>query len=806
MLLAMLCIAHTVANIPPLAFLPDGHLSPDQWQTIMTVKQQRSERILCRVEYSRHGGSHRSADKPTGGVLVKPAHERRVRVVDNMRGHLDAASGLSFPLDPRLRSSALPPDLQCAVRVSYHLGTALAPTRRSLLAANIAEADLLRPISRRINKLMPPSVWKIARDVNTADIAVWISALSWIDVDLVERWVYGFPVVGDIPDSHVYRAIPARLPESFDPQLQLFQSSARNWNSRLTERLESRASASGASLAADIAVAKKTASEVSKGVVVGPYTSVRALADAVAGWWPNLPKHATYPRVLNRFPVTQNGKTRAIDDGRGNGANAATNMHETVTTPSFFFPAIVARAYAVVASSSPLRPMTVTLLDLSMAYRTVPTCQPWYTSIGIYNPAAHRAEFYWLPGHNFGLTSAVVNFNRYPEFVVVVLRASLAIPAEHYFDDLLGPDLAAGEDTARVSISETILALGGGKPRAKWEQIRSPEIDPLKTRVENERNIVLGVVTDLSSVQSGVVQFYVDTDRIDSVLALFDVAERNNQLTPHTASRLRGKIFFLLSAAFGCVGRAATLTFVQRQYRDAPPFTFTPELRSSFRFFRALLPALPRLSVQLSPDTIPPLLVYTDASFSLRKKRRSAECSLPHAQLRGALGAVVYDPVDHTVRYAAAEPPWSVLLSSWRSDRKTYIAELETLAAVAVYSTYPTLFAGRKVNHFVDNTVALSALVHGYSGKPDLAKPVNIFYLQTVALRTSVYFEYVPSKANIADLPSRNQFKLLEQQLHGIPIRGSAPDPLSVPSAAAWDAPLETWASNPRTWHAEMPL
>ena len=51
---------------------------------------------------------------------------------------------------------------------------------------------------------------------------------------------------------------------------------------------------------------------------------------------------------------------------------------------------------------------------------------------------------------------------------------------------------------------------------------------------------------------------------------------------------------------------------------------------------------------------------------------------------------------------------------------------------------------GRKVNHFVDNTVALSALVHGYSGKPDLAKMVNAFYLQAAGLRTSVYFDYVP--------------------------------------------------------------
>ena len=72
------------------------------------------------------------------------------------------------------------------------------------------------------------------------------------------------------------------------------------------------------------------------------------------------------------------------------------------------------------------------------------------------------------------------------------------------------------------------------------------------------------------------------------------------------------------------------------------------------------------------------------------------------------------------------------------------------LAALSVYSTYPDLFRGRTVNHFIDNTVAQAAFVHGYSGKVELAKVVNLFYLQRPpprrGLRTSVFFDYVPSR------------------------------------------------------------
>ena len=146
-------------------------------------------------------------------------------------------------------------------------------------------------------------------------------------------------------------------------------------------------------------------------------------------------------------------------------------------------------------------------------------------------------------------------------------------------------------------------------------------------------------------------------------------------------------------------------------YWDAThEFVVGSELHHCLLFFEALLPALPPLVLPVVPDPTPPLLVYTDASF-YRAKRSRGECEHPSSRLRGALGAVVLDPVTGRVMYADADPPWGVLLSSWRLGRKTYIAELETLAAISVYTTYPDLFKGRKVNHFIDNTVAFSALV-----------------------------------------------------------------------------------------------
>ena len=332
---------------------------------------------------------------------------------------------------------------------------------------------------------------------------------------------------------------------------------------------------------------------------------------------------------------------------------------------------------------------------------------------------------------------------------------------------------------------------------------------PGKTHRSAPTNVVLGVVADLSAVASShQARFHPDPEKVERVLGTFSDAFERGKLKPHEASRLRGRLHYPLSAAYAMVGRATTLPLVQRQYRDSD-WSFPPdsELHHSLLFFRALLPNLPPLTLDLIPPDVPPLLLYTDASFWTSLKRpRLGTCTLKRRrQLHGALGAVLFDPVDRSVRYAYARPPWAILLSSWREERKTYIAELETLAAVAAYSTYPQVFKGRKVNHFIDNTVALSALVNGYSGKPNLAKAVNTFHLQLVGLRTAAYLDYVPSKANIADLPSREMFSALRLELAGLrPAR--KPDALRIPSVSQWRGPLSEWAIRPDARSTRMPV
>ena len=128
------------------------------------------------------------------------------------------------------------------------------------------------------------------------------------------------------------------------------------------------------------------------------------------------------------------------------------------------------------------------------------------------------------------------------------------------------------------------------------------------------------------------------------------------------------------------------------------------------------------------------------------------------------IGVVIYDPLDSESkwRHASADVPnW---LMAKFADKVQYIGVLETLGGVVAYSSRPSQFAGRDVIHFVDNVGSLVGLAKGYSRDLDSSRLVHVFHAIAAATCTNVWFEYVPSAANIADLPSRGELELLRSK------------------------------------------
>ena len=127
-----------------------------------------------------------------------------------------------------------------------------------------------------------------------------------------------------------------------------------------------------------------------------------------------------------------------------------------------------------------------------------------------------------------------------------------------------------------------------------------------------------------------------------------------------------------------------------------------------------------------------------------------------------------------------------------------YAGQAETLYGCLPYRALPDVFRDRQVIHFIDNTWALAALVKGYASAIDSGLIVNAFHAQSAALRADVFIEYVRSKANIADLPSRGALCELRRVLRRLGMLSAAVRvAASFPPLSSWHAPAREWLRMP---------
>ena len=132
--------------------------------------------------------------------------------------------------------------------------------------------------------------------------------------------------------------------------------------------------------------------------------------------------------------------------------------------------------------------------------------------------------------------------------------------------------------------------------------------------------------------------------------------------------------------------------------------------------------------------------------------------------------------------------------------KKTYIGQLELVWGTSPYTTLGLELRGRRAIHFIDNISSMSALIKGYARAVDSGLVVNAFHATNAVLQVDVWFEYVRSKANVADLPSRDAWGELLRVLARMALDGCATFiPKAVmPDVSSWRAPAADWLARAR--------
>lgn len=688
-----------------------------------------------------------------GGALVKEASLRLVPEEKDCLAHLRQAQGLSMP--EYAGKYDLPDDLKLCIWYLMKKGWRVGKWRYKQCDLLASVANRSRDLDARLKAwaVGPSHVEMISRRVHVGLLLILVEATGWPDTGLPMAFLRGCPVTGVAANRGVFRPIYNDDPEPiFLARAKTIAEGNLAWAQDVehkTRAMHARAISEGGQPLADLRMASTlTDKEVEKGTMLPGMTfkELQAKYGSEDG--------SLHARPIRRFAVHQGYKTvfedgvavrvpkyRAIDDAKRSRTNERWRPCETIAPPPATLPGLVALAVAqaAVEQGAPIPEMIHGVDDLAAAYRRVPVADMADTVIALWSFSHNGVRFFECPSHPFGLVASVTNFCAVPSFTCFFARAFFLACVEAYVDDFDTVDLVFPHPRRkrRTCGGDAQFYVG------RLHRLLGLDFEELKHQEGCTFNDFLGVSCDLGFVndlESPRVVFSPTERRIDNTLELLTLFETRQRLLPREAESMFGKLQFMFYALARNVGRSALqpLLFRAREI-DGAGSAWTTALQEMTLFLRALLHNYPPFVIRLRPRSDQPLILYTDASSS---------------SARSGLGFVFIDYRSISL-ISDALIPASILELFLRSGNTSIINLCELLAIISAFLTLGNRLRNARIIVFIDNTSALSWCIHGVSRHPEAARLTHALHLYIASLGCEVFWEYVPSAANPADLPSR---------------------------------------------------
>eukprot|EP00435_Cladocopium_sp_Y103_P008552 s4807_g2.t1 len=623
-------------------------------------------------------------------------------------GHMAASAALPSPFDasdwPEL-------DVLYVVEAIVVWQQFLPAYSERLRAVLRSVARAVRPLEEALIPWRVESAHRVASSKRPGFIAAMTLLLRWPDLLQGQCLVTGYPIVGEIDSFGLFRPVVAKEIQPLEHWLQD------------ADQVVDRLVHSKPPLHADDIVTQ-TMAEQDKGFCSRFYS--RSAMDAMfglSGW-----------RPLERFQIVQaDNKKRMIDNARRTQHNAHTSLPETIFTVNIDFVAAVAASLCRRLQASPAAQLDVEhpwfrmrlgTDDLPDAYRGLPVCPAHqrFSVVAIYLPS-QGWRFTLLWGLAFGLESAVVAFNRFPQLgIAIARRCTLGLTAA-FFDDELAVEAVTDHDVSQLGL-RLVFKLMGAPPQ--------PEkgFKPTANRHYLGSSLHCGDVPTL-----GFVRVQPKASTTAKVLAKLDEVLSTNLLSRDDAGKLRGDVMWLFSMCAGHLGKLAGPVLSAHQCGENA--TLLPDERVLLAVLRqAVLLSRPR-DIPVQPTVSLVTRVYSDASFEKGILR---------------LEWVVFPPAGVPVAGTCVVPQTIIL--QWK-PRTQQIYPGETLAACVVPALCPDVLRGADVLWFFDNEAAVSALIRVSTAEPDVLVMVQQAHLQFHALQMRTWIEWLDSASNPSDGLSR---------------------------------------------------
>ena len=393
-----------------------------------------------------------------------------------------------------------------------------------------------------------------ARSLKLGFLTTLIFILRWPDWQITSLFARGFKVAGLVEPSNVYPSITTAAAGSLESLLD--PEDADKWNCSLKGDL--RPSELDGSI-------YDTASEQSdRGILSKAMTKEEVDKLFGKGNW----------RGIRRRGINQNGKVRGIDNALTSKTNFAAWLQDTIsTTPADIGIQILCWLFNGpdgITRRSTLGEIWVGLAsdDLADAYHGVPNAlrQLGLCVVALRNPHTNEMIFFVSYTHLFGLSAAVVNFNRLPELMTAVCRRIGACPTWHIFDDQGILDFAEGNVGEDGTLSKRPPS---GECSSSRNRLTAPDFvsrtydlvgrpfKPSKHQPAAQRQLHLGLTNVFERLHKNEILLEAKEGKLEELMkACEDILQRGRKKASlKEIMQLAGKLVFLTMNVFDKMAR-----------------------------------------------------------------------------------------------------------------------------------------------------------------------------------------------------------------------------------------------------------
>ena len=693
------CVPSSIMCTPYLPVIPAG-----------------SKLLRSQIHGEKSGRANMEAESPQNDhVEQQQLVECAVGIPWEPNEFVEQAKGLGHP---KLFVHGVPKILESTIRwITNETPCNIAKFRSAVAMRWTKKALELKDAEEAIKDDMPLHCRKVLADKRLALFDAMLIDAAYGDTKLVSDICKGFDLMGPLPKSCVFLSKHTFATITSD-QVRSVCGATRQavWHSlrRVVDR----------DIAEDIY--RITSDEVERGWLSGPL-DIRDLMDNES-----LTRRFGISQTSSSSDGVQTKKTRPIDDFTESLINLTNSSSEKIDIHSVdvILASILMRLRL---SGFERKELCAKAIDLRKAYKQLPLSEAALRdgNLAVLNPGTGKPEAFKCYVLPFGARAAVQAFCRCSHALWFAGVALFGIHWTCYFDDFL---IIEEKEICRHTsmVAECFFKLLG------WAT--SEEKDAGFLSVAR----VLGVCIDLSDSRSGIVSTYNTEARRLELISFIDGLLERGHFGKGELATLRGRLLFAENQIFG-KGCTVYVRILSRYVESYVCGAVDKELSFVLSMLRDRISHGKPRSVCERP--MPVVHVYSDACFELDG--------------RAGIGGVVVDQFGSCIAHFGYWMTTEEIGAINTSGASTIIAELETLAVYISLKTFSSYLAGNDVVVFCDNSAALASLISGRSSNEWMMRIIQSVFMWEDDNVIGLWYERVPSHANVADAPSRGDYSLL---------------------------------------------